>query len=274
MKTALCLHGYLKNAGGLNAFFESNQYLESKIFKKCDVDIFTHSWDIDNINEYENIYKTKTKLKTFEKQKDFSTFDICKNQRWFDEEFQNREDSPLKNNTIERTLSFLYSRKSSIDLKTEYELKNNFKYDCVIIARFDLGTRGKEYPQKYYATNINFIPDSNMEFLHCAYWDQFNHGLPDHWFYSSSDNINKVSQLYNYVFEYYKIDSDYVDSCINGWITSNNKEQFSNEMLKKEEHQSKDLLCWPKYMCIDNHKLYKWHITKHNIKLKLVDITE
>ena len=36
MKTALCLHGYLKNAGGLNAFFESNQYLESKIFKKLD----------------------------------------------------------------------------------------------------------------------------------------------------------------------------------------------------------------------------------------------
>jgi hypothetical protein len=42
-------------------------------------------------------------------------------------------------------------------------------------------------------------------------------------------------------------------------------------MLKKEK--SKNLLVWPRHMCIDNHKLYKWHIHKNKIPLELVDIT-
>ena len=271
MRIALCLHGYMENAQGMKAFYDAYSYINQKILQDNDVDIFTHSWDVENKREYEKFYGNKTVNVVFEKQIDFSENDLCKNQDWFDEDINRLSLGDLKNNTIERTLSFLYSRKQAVGIKDAFEKENRFEYDCTILARFDLGQRGKHCPQKYYATNFNFLKNSDMSKLHCAFWDQFNHGIPDHWFYSNSSNITSISNLYSEIFEYYKKDSDYIKSCLNGWIESNSNDEFSNEMLKKEK--SKKLLVWPKHMCIDNHKLYKWHIHKNKIPLELVDIT-
>ena len=71
-------------------------------------------------------------------------------------------------NNCFKGLSFSYSRQQSIKLKKLYEEENNFKYDCVVVARFDIGQRGKEHRQKYYATNINFDTDLDMNFLYSA----------------------------------------------------------------------------------------------------------
>tara|TARA_B100000214_G_scaffold128115_2_gene91114 strand:- start:12570 stop:13400 length:831 start_codon:yes stop_codon:yes gene_type:complete len=274
MKIALCLHGYMENSGGLSAFHHAFEYINKKILLNNQVDIFTHSWDTKNIQDYNNLYGSLTKDKIFEEQIDFSRQEICKNQEWFDEGINRNSLGDLKNNVISRTLSFLYSRKKVIDIKNNFETENDFQYDCTILARFDLGTRGKHCPQKYYATNFNLLLDSDMNNLHCAFWDQFNHGIPDHWFYSNSCNMTIVGNLYDFMFDYYQKNSDYVNSCLNGWVESNAEEEFSNEMLKEKNNQSKNLLKWPRHLCIDNHKLYKWHFHIHKIPLTLVDITK
>tara|TARA_R110001592_G_scaffold324471_1_gene604108 strand:+ start:183 stop:1010 length:828 start_codon:yes stop_codon:yes gene_type:complete len=273
MKVALCLHGYMSSFNGLDSFSFGYNYIYNKIIKNNNVDIFVHCWEIDQENYYNTHYGSKTTIKKFEKQKDFKVFDVCQNQKWFDEGFD-RKSSGLANNTIERTLSFLYSRKQSINLKNSYEKDHDFKYDCTILSRFDLGNRGKEWPQKYYATNFNFLKDSDMTNLHCAYWDQFNHGLPDHWFYGNSSVMTKVSQIYDNVFDYYRPESDYVNSCLNGWIKSNAIEEFSNENFKHPNNRSSNLKQWQKWECIDNHKIYKWHIDKLDIPMRFVDVTK
>jgi len=273
MKIALCLHGYMSNAKGLDSFVAGYHYIHQKILEGNDVDVFVHCWEPEQKQLYDLHYEKKTIRGEFETQKDFKNFDVCKNQSWFDEGID-RARCPWPTNTIERTLSFLYSRKKSIYLKNSYEKQYNFKYDCTILSRFDLGNRGKECSQKYYATNFNLKKDSSMDSLHCAFWDQFNHGLPDHWFYGNSSVMTKIADLYEDVATYYDKDSEYVDSCLNGWVDSNLTEQFSNEGFKKYEDRSKDLYKWNRWQCIDNHKLYKWHTYKNKIPLSLVDITK
>lgn len=271
MKVALCLHGYAANAGGLQAAFAGNEYIKRKLLYDNDVDVFVHSWDLANESTIKFMYPLTDFV--FEKQNNFDEELKKFDETWFNEKF-NRNETMFKNNTIFRGLSFLYSRYRAVQIKNDYQKKHNVKYDCTFLGRFDLGTRGKEHPQKYYATNFNFLKDSDMSKLHCAYWDQFNHGFPDHWFYSNDENITTVADLYNSVFKYYQPSSDYVDSVLNGWIDSDEDDIFSNEMLR--ENKSKKLKEWSKWECVDNHKLYKWHFYQNNLhdNLCLVDITK
>ena len=273
MKIALCFHGYMENAGGMSAFHEAYKYIYRKIIKGNDVDIFVHSWDSKNKESYDKYYGKNTKKELFEAQRDFSRMpNINDVQQWFDEGID-RSRCPWPTNTIPRTLSFLYSRKRSIYLKNEFERENNFEYDCTIVCRFDLGTRGKETPQRYYGTDFNLLLDSDMNNLHCVYWDQFNQGFSDHWFYSNSSVMTKIAGAYDAVFKYYHKDSPYIKSALGGWIESNANDDFSNEMLKSSAEKSNNLFKWPRWKCIDNHKLYKWFFYENNIPLCLVDIT-
>lgn len=270
-KIALCLHGYAENAGGLKAAFAGNEYIKKKILANNDVDVFIHSWDLKNEKTIRYMYPITECV--FEQQKEFTEELKLFNENWFNADF-NREKTMYSSNTIFRTLSFLYSRYRCVEIKNSYQKNNNIKYDCTFLGRFDLGTRGKEHPQKYYVTNFNLLTNTDMNKLHCAYWDQFNHGIPDHWFYSSDENITTVANLYKNIFDYYQPSSEYVNSVLQGWIDSNQDDIFSNEMLK--ENKTKNLKKWKKWECIDNHKVYKWHFYKNNLhnNLCLVDITK
>lgn len=270
MKVAVCLHGYFENKGGIFDSFKGYEYLKKKVLDKTDCDIFIHSWDIKNRSHIEKLYDCK-KI-TFEQQKMFEDeLKIIDQNHFFGE--SNTAPGMYSINNCFKGLSFSYSRQQSIKLKKLYEEENNFKYDCVIVARFDIGQRGKEHPQKYYATNINFDPDLNMNFLYSAFWDQLNHGFADHWFYSNSENMDVVGNLYDKLTQYYQSNSEYVNSVINGWPDSNENEQFSNEMLS--DNKTDNLKKWPLWACVDNHKLYKWYFIDTGLykKCRFVDIT-
>ena len=272
MRIALCFHGFLINSGGKAALFMSERYIKKNIFSKGDVDVFFHSWDQDpDIKSLGNELYDFTKV-IYEEPKKFEEELKKVDQSWFDEGFQ-RNLTGYKGNSIFQSLSFLYSRKQAVQLKKEYEKENNFKYDVVILARPDIGTRGKEHPQKYYVTNINFNPNLEMNYVYAADWDQHNWGYPDHWFYSSSENMDLVASAYDKVVEYYQPDSEYTKSVTTGWIDSNKDNEFSNEIYKKEK--STNLVCFPKWHCIDNHKLYKWFFYDVGLysKTKFLDIT-
>jgi hypothetical protein len=272
MKVALCLNGYYVSSSGIDTARSSFDYIKKKILDVADVDVFVHSWDLEHQEEIERLYSPVASV--FEKQKTFEEEQLSFDEAWFNENFD--RSSSMYNSTIYKTLSCMYSRKQSIAIKTEHERQNGFEYDCVIMARFDLGNRGKEHHQVYYATNINFDPNLDMSHVYTAYWDQLNHGIADHWFYSNSRSMNRISELYDGLFSYYQKDSDYVKSVTSGWLVSNRQNEFSNELIKPKAYRTDDLHTFPKWGCIDNHKAYKWHMHVSDLleDAKFVDITE
>ena len=256
MKIALCLHGYFANAGGIEASVKGAAYIKKNIIKDKLVDVFVHSWEQDESIQ-QKIKKTYNPAKcSFEVQKEFNEETSKININDFDEGFD-RSQTMYKSNSPFQALSFLYSRQQSLKLKKEHEVKNNFVYDCVVLARFDLGQRGKECQQRYYAADINFDETLDMNCLYSFYWDQLNYGYGDHWFYSNSENMDIVGDAFNKVVDYYQINSKYAQSVTTGWPHSNAEDEFSNERLR--ESPTKKLVKFPKWHCIDNHKFYKWY---------------
>ena len=273
MRIALCLHGYFANAGGTDASERAHKYILRKLLDKHNVDVFVHTWDTPaNQKKIIDLYGPE-KMEA-EEQNDFAEELTKFDEDWFNEKFD-RSKTMYSTNTIFRGLSFLYSRKRAIEIKREYEEDNGFEYDCVVLARFDLGTRGKEHYQIYYATNINFDKRLDMNYLYSAYWNQLNHGYADHWFYSNSKNMDIVGGLYDRVFQYYQTDSDYVKAVTEGWPESNAQDEFSNERLKEPEERTGNLKTFERWGCIDNHKLYKWDFMQTGLhtKSKYIDIT-
>ena len=274
MKIALCFHGYFLNSGGDQAAFASWEYLRRKVLNGNDVDVFFHCWEQgDNVrNMIQHMYDP-IRIE-YEDQKEFIEEMKSMDQSWFDDGF-NRSDTMYKSNSIFQTFSFLYSRKRALEIKAEYEKENNFKYDAVILARTDIGTRGKEHPQTYYVTNINFNPALDMDKLYAAYWNQMNWGYADHWFYSNSENMDLVGSAYDKISTYYKPGSDYYRSITEGWFDSNAEDEFSNEQMKPEKERTDNLVRFDKWQCIDNHKFYKWFFKDVGLyeKTSYVDIT-
>ena len=265
MKIALCLHGYFVNSGGTQASVQGAQYIKDNIIKDNNVDIFVHSWEqsqsiqdliTSTYNPTQCLFETQNK---FEKELSKIKFSD------FDDSF-NRAQTMYKGNSPFQTLSFLYSRKQVMTLKKNHEEEAGFKYDCVVLARFGLGQRGKECPQKYYATDIRFDPSLDMNYLYSCFWDQLNWGYADHWFYSNSINMDIVGNAFDKVIPYYQIDSEYARAVTEGWPDSNTSSEFSNEMLK--DLPSKHLVKWEKWHCIDNHKYYKWYFIDEGLYKK------
>ncbi len=271
MRIALCLHGYFANAGGIQASVDGQEYISRKLLNRHDVDVFIHSWDLPNKELVLSLYKPTTHL--FEQQQQFEDKLANINQsKFFGED--NKAPGMYHINTVFKGLSFLYSRKIAVELKKKYEEENDFEYDCVVLARFDLGQRGKEHAQKYYATNFNFDPTLDMKYVYSAFWNQLNHGYADHWFFSNSKNMDTLSRLFDSVEEYYQPDSEYTNKVTDGWPDSNAYNEFSNEFFL--EKKSLTLKKFPLWGCIDNHKLYKWYLMDTGLyeKSRFVDITE
>ena len=95
-----------------------------------------------------------------------------------------------------RTSSRWYSTKKSIELKTQYENENNFKYDFVILCRFD--------------SHWNFHYDPNLNVLNNEYiYAKTRSPRPDHkytmsdlWFIGNSNNMNYFGTLYDNRYKY------------------------------------------------------------------------
>ena len=271
MKIALCLHGYFANKGGVAASVAGHSYIDQKLLSRHDVDVFVHSWDLDNQERITSLYNPVECL--FEKQITFDDELEKIDQDYFFSEHGGSAPGMYSMNTVFKGLSFLYSRKQVMEIKKGYEERTGMVYDCVVLARFDLGQRGKEHPQRYYATNFNFNPNLDMNYVYSAYWDQLNHGYADHWFYSNSENMNLLANLYDKVVEYYQPDSDYAKSVTTGWPDSNHYDEFSNEFF--QNNNGNKLKTFPLWGCIDNHKLYKWYFIDSGLyeKSKFIDIT-
>lgn len=187
MKIALCLHGLV---GSINtksyARDESDlsgkklcAELSFKDWKRCildenDIDVFFHTWD----SELEDYLVESYKPKKYQ----------IEEQIIFKVEYKD------DNQRNQAQYSRWYGGKKVIEMKSEYEKENKFKYDCVIDARFDLAWNN---PIKF--------TDYDMSYFHIptvkknGTWFGWPHTtqpeVMDFLFFSNSENMNNFSPL-------------------------------------------------------------------------------
>ena len=208
MKIALCLSGYFnslidKTSLGIDGY----NHIQKYILCNNDVDIFIHSWDVNNSKVINNIYSLFIKDQHFEIQKDFNN------------EFLSNKLNTIKlhKSYVHPTIIFshFYSVQASHELMRKYEIKHNFEYDIVIKSRFDLGrinrnTSGPGKSNPYPVQCINFNTHLDMNKFYMANWQYLDsEGPADMWFYSNSINMRNFTQLYNIIKTDLTLDSDY-----------------------------------------------------------------
>ena len=102
-------------------------------------------------------------------------------------------------------LSRWYSNKKVIELKERYESENNFKYDVVLLTRFDSIYRGDWC--------LNDL-DNQFFYVTGGWPENYEKYLPDVWFISNSEYIDKLGKVYDEMFENFHDNSDCL---VNDW---------------------------------------------------------
>lgn len=199
VKIALCFHGIHggeKNTGknysvtnfntginnsSVNVLKSVIKHLNKNILPYNDIDIFLHSWDTSLEKEITELYKPKKFI--IEKQKTFNIPKYVGTQPMGGGYDKQRGQAHY---------SRWYSFKKSNELKQQFEIENNFKYDLVIHSRFDLCWLEKiifsdYFDPKYFYTST-----------------PIHHGreYPDRWFISSSDKLDKIASIYDNLNEF------------------------------------------------------------------------
>lgn len=256
-RIALCLHGKYNNRLSASSGDDGSLYIKEVLldqYPNYDVDVFIHCWDVEFQGKIEKFYKKFLKKSLFETQIDFK--EIISKAGIDDSLFIPPGQQAFR--TCANSLSFFYSRKRAIELKSDYEKERGFEYDCVIASRFDLGQLDKHNgSQPYKGSEINFNPNFDMNYVYVAMGDQLNCGYSDAWFYSNSKNMNKIASLYEKSLEYFAPNSNYMQA-LNAWPDSNADDNFSNEFFKSGDFKSKNLYQYKAENAINNHAMYKW----------------
>jgi len=260
MRIALCLYGCFNNRSDNQADDKGYSYLKENILDKVEsVDVFSHSWDDGFKNKIDDYYNPRISL--YEKQIDFNSIgrEAGIDEVWINEGF-NRNVTLYQQCTINASLSFYYSRAKAIQFKSEYEKTHDFNYDCVVVARFDSGQRST-WHTGYNVSLIPFDPNLDMTYIYSAMWMQLNAGYADQWFFSNSENINKLGDMYDKALnDYFQKNSEYCNAITNGWFDSDDSSEISNEFINKNELAIRHK--YPRWQMINNHILHKWHLYK------------
>jgi len=245
MKVALCLSGLVGSMigpagkvassgghGGLIHPAMGKHFLEKTLLNNHDTDVFLHSWSTELKDEIESTWNPK--LGVIEKQIDFKVdikkygidndlIKLSKDKRYAasvnyhskynkegkayttQEEGNNRYFEHMKN-IAWRAHSRWYSNSESIKLKQKYEKENGFKYDWVLLSRFDV----------FYNKTFNLKDlDKNCFYGGSRYSDSgskrhdYDFAFEDFWYLASSDVMDKFGNLvYDNIYDYC-IDSPY-----------------------------------------------------------------
>tara|TARA_Y100000592_G_scaffold78259_1_gene123007 strand:- start:3425 stop:4234 length:810 start_codon:yes stop_codon:yes gene_type:complete len=254
MKTAVCIHGLARGSSVAadGAYLEKFSSLRKQIKKS---DVFIHSWDTDIEQELLEIFNPVKSI--FEPQKNFEK-EIS---MFGDIDMYSTNTSP-KQGEIFKTLSFLYSRMMSIQLKKQTENKNRFEYDCVLTCRFDVGHHNGGRNK---TSHMRFNRNLDMSKIYQSDWEQTDAGASDHWFYSNSKNIDMIGDMYNKLWEYLNPDSKYAKLCKEGWPLSDAGNEFSNQIFKQTRSHNLKKLTSGNTILVNNHSIYKHHLMENNM---------
>ena len=281
MKVALCLSGYFSSlkdtsSKGEDGYRYIKKYILSKREEGHQVDVFFHNWEPHLESVLKELYDPKKYI--IEPQINFDNIaDTHKvSRRHLDAA------GMLGNWTVnsksgsgyvgpERILSQYYSIQKSFVLKDMYEQENGFKYDWVIKSRFDLGrinrnTSGPGRQNQWACQCIDFNTNYDMSKFYQVYWDLLNEGPADMWFYSSSENMQPFSRIYDKTLtKYLQIGSDYSKAVTTGWPESNAASFRTNETIKDKQLRTTDLHTYPASMVVNAILLMKWFLMDHRL---------
>jgi len=206
MKIALCISGYFTNKANDN-LLQSNYIYDNVINRiKNDahsLDIFIHSFDKKS---EENIKKKYPQCKkcVIEPQINFRN-GLSSNNLLFEKKLDlDIFPSPI---TLDSQISFMYSRKQSIQMA----LEEDTEYDLIIWCRFDMCIRLKKNNSQCNPTKL-ILPDLakiDTTMLYMSNWDHILSGYSDHWFFSNPKFMETMSNMYDELYDYYQIDSDF-----------------------------------------------------------------
>ena len=206
MRTALCMYGQggdmrggygpsLQNKPGPVNFKACFDSYKEKIIDVNNCDIFMHTWAVKHEKILRNLYQPKKAI--FEPQKVFVKIQnkaIAARSRW-------------------------YSTQQVLRLKKQYEEENNFKYDWVMLLRYDVIffteiDFSKFKPEYFYVSNMNMCPSRPITiektpklFGRITHPDNITFDLKiieDLWMFSNSNYMDIFSTLYDYLDEYGK----------------------------------------------------------------------
>lgn len=229
MKAALCLYGQVggqvgqDGEGGWLRPQNGHKYLDNILLKHYETDVFAHSWEITRGNgdkisdEIISVYTPKKHeiveqiqfkpnmadygLLSGDDLKGKPGYDLLLPSRGsYEAIFEEYKDEAFK------THSRWHSVKRAIELKKEFEDQNDFKYDFVLLSRYDMYYSAtleldKLNPEYFYAgprTKANPagqpIEEIDENDAHIA--------LEDLWFLAGSENMDKFGQLYDNIHNY------------------------------------------------------------------------
>ena len=180
MKIAICYYGLAKASMHTNAANLPVNYLNTyethrnNLIIPNNADVFVHTWSHQYETDINEKYQPKKSI--FEPQINFKeeADKICKD--------------GYRNDQNHHILSRWYSNKKVLELMKNYEEEHSFKYDLVMITRFDCFYKGEWNMKELNPNNFYIIGG----------WEaDYSHSLPDLCFICNSDNANKLSKMYD-----------------------------------------------------------------------------
>ena len=175
LKVALCISGHMRT------FKDNFSNLHKNILSKLNCDVFIHTWNtLDsykekiNDNQFETLqryYNPKSII--IEPKKEFQITNLMRSKA-----------EPGRN--VHNMLSMFYKIEACNNLKKEYEIANNFKYDLVIRFRSDISM-------------LSPLPITNKidnDLLYVPLYGNFS-GLCDQLAFGSSETMDKYSCIFS-----------------------------------------------------------------------------
>lgn len=224
MRIAICFYGLVgsisdKNGKGISLDPKiAYEYYKKNIFDKNDkVDVFIHSYSVESKKDLIKLYNPQNYIienqVLFPQAKRHPFINkgiVSKIKMFFLRIFKKKSYLSMMdyyNKESFRAHSRWYSVKSSVKLMRDHEIKNNFKYDCVMSTRLDVS----------FFKPIVFS-DYDMSFFYASNWNDAynlknkskanfkNHnvgkGFLDFWFFSNSNLIYQYSKLFDFINKY------------------------------------------------------------------------
>ena len=195
MRIAICLKGLAAGAskGDVPVIgFKGWDSIVKHVCQDHEYDVFAHSWSVSEKSNIEKTYKPKSLI--VEDQKIFSDTYIIGMEK-------PRNAKQKKSLWAPHLIkSHLYTIKKSVELKKEYEVKNNFIYDACFIIRYDSHYWG-DVDYDFMLSDLNKIVYSNhgprcANIKHQSWYGGLK--IWDIWFGGSSKAIDTVAKCYDF----------------------------------------------------------------------------
>ena len=192
---AILMHGLIGSTNkygtgeSVDVSLSHNHFVEQIIKQNsdCNIDVFAHSWSVECENQVENLYKPVSKL--FEEQIHFDFEYIVgdPNLPMNKGRTENGVFKGIENIRFHSLFSRWYSAEIVHNLMKNYSIKENKKYDYVMMTRFDLA----------YLVPISFsLLDNDRLYVIPPI---SNHGIHDLFFIGDEKNIDILCKMFEFI---------------------------------------------------------------------------